>query len=122
MEHLDWREREDGLAGMEREDSLVLLVPRVSQDYKDYLDYLVTREIVGIRETLDLRVWREVEGCLEKTDHLVLLVSLEKWVLVVFLVQGVSMAYLVLLEFQDLKERLVPREMKDPLDLQDLLV
>lgn len=107
---------------MEKEEHLVLLVPRENQAFKVYQGYQETKVNVDLK---DPREAREIVGLTELLVMMDLLVFpgfLEKWERGDFLALEDFLDSQVLLVFQELRATKEQREMKvlqDPQDLQD---
>lgn len=68
MDHLDLKESAADLDEMVSADSLGQQGQRVNQDFKVFLDYQGTKEIVVTKVMLDQRELRDHEACRERMD------------------------------------------------------
>lgn len=68
MDHLDLKESAADLDEMVSADSLGQQGQRVNQDFKVFLDYQGTKEIVVTKVMLDQREQRDQEACRERMD------------------------------------------------------
>jgi len=68
LDHLDLKESAADLDEMVSADSLGQQGQRVNQDFKVFLDYQGTKEIVVTKVMLDQRELRDHEACRERMD------------------------------------------------------